>query len=101
MVLTHLCKSELENSEKASLHLPGRLVSICLRGAYLKTPNIHPRSEGDQNTKKHKQATVYLCPGKEKATLEMTYILEKALSAFKSTLTQNEKKHPGTCAFQP
>ena len=82
IVLTHICKSELENSKKPSLYSPGRLVSICLRGADLNTPNIHPRSDGDQNIKKHEQTTDYLCPGKEKATLEMTYILEKALSRF-------------------
>ena len=40
IVPTHICKSELENSKKASLYLPGRLVSIYLRGADMNTPNI-------------------------------------------------------------
>ena len=83
MVLTHLCKSELENSEKASLHLPGRLVSICPRGVYLANPNINPSGTiSDQTIQKHKQTTVYLCPGKGKATLEIDIQIRKGTLCF-------------------
>ena len=85
-ILTFCYECELVNSKRL-FYLPGRLVSICPRGVYLANPNINPSGTmGDQTIQKHKQTTVYLCPGKEKATLEMTYILEKALSAFKCTL---------------
>ena len=105
--LTHICKSVLANSKTTPWYSPRRLVSIFLRGVYIIFQTINtlhtPGGLSSVVTKtyyqKHKQATVYLCPGKEKATLEMTYILEKALSAFKCTLII-WKKHPSTYNFQ-
>ena len=88
--LTHICKSVLANSKTTPWYSPRRLVSILLRGVYIIFQTINtlhtPGGLSSVVTKtyyqKHKQTTVYLCPGKGKATLEIDIQIRKGTLCF-------------------